>query len=95
MKNWIYVFSSTIFLLNSVSCKKDAEPTLITSPTIPAGGLVTPPVMPTLPAPSASAVTSGSGANPSQHLSFQFPSDGVLKMIDIGIIQSGISEYFS
>ena len=95
MKNWIYVFASTIFLLNSVSCKKDVEPTLIKSPTVPAGGLVTPPVMPTLPAPSASAVTSGSGANPSQHLSFQFPSDGVLKMIDIGIIQSGMSEYFS
>ena len=53
------------------------------------------PTMPALPAPTGKAVTSGKGSNPSQHLVFQFPSDGILKMISIGIIQSGNSEYFS
>lgn len=53
------------------------------------------PTMPTLPAGTAKAVTSGKGSNPSQHLVFQFPSDGILKMITIGIVQSGYSEYFS
>lgn len=93
MKNTAYILLvSTIFLLSAISCKKSEtpEPSIVSKT---AGA--PPPMMPTLPTPITKAVTNKTGACPSEHLNFQFPSDGILKMIDIGIIQSGTNEYFS